>query len=238
MKFKGHLTEAILLKRYWRFLTQVVLKNRKKRMVYCPNLSRLRQCDVLGSRLWFSRADRLSQGYLDIWEITEINGGWLVDINAARAPLLVREALEKGIITELQGFHFLQSPLSNVNHSVELLLKENGEQCFIHVESVLLGDERNHGYFPDEKNKGLAVLYDLIALREIGHRVILFYCVQHNGINSVRPQDVIDPVYGKVLREAVAKGVEVLAYRAHIDLYEVVLNARIPVLLAEDTISH
>ena len=63
MKFKGVLTEGELLKRHYRFLAEVALKNRKKRMLYCPNLSAMSHCDVLGSRIWYSTANRLSQGY-------------------------------------------------------------------------------------------------------------------------------------------------------------------------------
>jgi sugar fermentation stimulation protein A len=45
----------------------------------------------------------------------------------------------------------------------------------------------------------------------------------------VRPADEIDPEYGKLLRKAVATGVEVLAYAAEFDLEEgtIVLNRRV-----------
>ncbi len=237
MRFKSPLIEAILLKRSFRFLAEVSLKNKQRRMLYCPNLGSLGDCDVLGSRLWFSNPNRLSQGYLDIWELTEVDGGWLVFINQGYAGILVREAIEYHRIPELEGFHFLQSPVTpSFGHGIEMLLKENGEQCFIRAEPVLSASVGNEGYFPEERGVGIAALEELIALKEAGHRAILFYCIQHNGITCLRPADNIDPTYGMCLREAVALGVECLAYRTHISLQEVVLGSRVPILLAEESL--
>ena len=236
MKFKSALTEAVFLKRYYQFLAEVGINNDKKRIIYCPNLGNLAHCDVLGSRAWFSNPLRLSEGYLDTWELVEVNGGWLVCINPLYTPILVQEGIDSGIITELKEFQFLKTPvIPNTKEGIQLLLKENGEQCFIQLETVLLADDRNEGYFPGAKGEGFSNLFDLIALRESGHRAVLIYCIQHNGIQVVRPADTIDPEYGKVLREAVSKGVEVLAYKTTIDLNEIKLDTKVPVLLSENT---
>jgi sugar fermentation stimulation protein A len=45
----------------------------------------------------------------------------------------------------------------------------------------------------------------------------LLFCVQHTGIECVSPADEIDPKYSSLLREAVAAGVEAIAYRTEID---------------------
>lgn len=235
MKFKSPLIEAILLKRSFRFLAEVALKNKQRRMLYCPNLGLLRHCDVLGSRIWFSNPSRLSEGYLDVWELTEVDGGWLVFINPNYAGALVREAIEYNRIPELEGFRFLQVPIMpSFGPGIEMLLKENGEQCFIHAEPVLSANEQNEGYFPEEKGMGISALEELIALKKAGHRTVLFYCIQHNGVTCFHPADNIDSMYGIRLREAVALGVECFAYRAHISLQEVSLGSRIPILLAQE----
>ena len=51
-----------------------------------------------------------------------------------------------------------------------------------------------------------------------------------NGRLEIRPADAIDPVYGRTLREAVAAGVEVLAYRARVSLAGIALTDRVPVV--------
>jgi len=47
----------------------------------------------------------------------------------------------------------------------------------------------------------------------------------------VRPADGIDHEYGRMLREAIKAGVEVLAYRAEVTPGEVRLMERIPVVI-------
>jgi sugar fermentation stimulation protein A len=55
-----------------------------------------------------------------------------------------------------------------------------------------------------------------MAQVEAGERAVLLFVVNHSGIEVVKPADRIDPVYGTLLRQAQAAGVEVLAYRAGI----------------------
>lgn len=234
MQFKKPLTEAVLLKRCFRFLAEVILANRKRRMIYCPNLGPLLNCDVLGSRLWFSPANRLSQGYLDILELTEINGGELVAVNPEYAQILVREGLCQDRISELKEFRFLHSNTIAGAHPIELLLKENGEQCFIHIEPVFFGDDRGEGYFPETLNQSVTPIQELITQKELGNRAVLFYCIQNTGIRCLRLADSIHPQYAKILRAAAEAGVELLAYRTDISLKEMILESRIPIMLSEN----
>ncbi len=233
MKFNQVLSEATLLKRHHRFLVEVALGNKKRRMLYCPNLGALPKCDVLGSRIWFAKANLISHGTLDVWELVEVDGGWLVNIDPKHARTLVREALQEEWIPQLKGYKFLQPPIvPSLESGIELLWREDGEQCFLHIESVLYGDEKGTGYFPETVNQGIAALRDLIAVREIGHRAILLYCVQHNGIQCISPNDQVDSNYSHLLREAINKGVEIIAYRANINLSEMILDTEVPVLLS------
>ena len=64
---------------------------------------------------------------------------------------------------------------------------------------------------------------------------MLFFCVQHSGATAARPADEIDQRYGELLREAVAAGVEVLAWRVALSQTEFVLEAPVPVLLTRGT---
>jgi sugar fermentation stimulation protein A len=239
MKFKQALTEATLLKRQFRFLAEIALQDRRKRLIYCPNLNLLPQCDILGSRIWLSSPSCSSTECLDIWELTEVNGGWLVCINATYTDLLVREAIELGRIPELQGFQYWQTPLlPTLGIGIELLMDQKAQQCFVHFETVLSGDDKNNGYFPHQKSEGIEALQALINLKESGYRAMLFYCIQHNGVYALKTNDVVDENYGKLLRAAFLKGVEIIAYRLSIRPDELVLTTKVPVLLSESAIFH
>ncbi|MBI2312485.1 MAG: DNA/RNA nuclease SfsA [Betaproteobacteria bacterium] len=62
-----------------------------------------------------------------------------------------------------------------------------------------------------------------------GHRAVLCFCVQRGDVAAVRPADAIDPVYGRTLREALARGVEAMAWRAIVSPREIVLRDPLPV---------
>ena len=64
-----------------------------------------------------------------------------------------------------------------------------------------------------------------------GHRAVLLFCVQHTGVNEVRPADHIDSVYGELLRESLAVGVELLAYKVRATQAGFKLSRRLPVVL-------
>jgi sugar fermentation stimulation protein A len=71
-------------------------------------------------------------------------------------------------------------------------------------------------------------------IRKSGERAVLLFCVQHSGIDFVRPADNIDPSYGTLLREAISSGVEVLAVKAKFDIRssKICLSHEIPVVLS------
>jgi sugar fermentation stimulation protein A len=69
-----------------------------------------------------------------------------------------------------------------------------------------------------------------MAVKAQGDRAVLFFCVLHSGINVVCPADSIDPEYGRLLREAIEGGVEVMAYKADISPREITIKNRIAVL--------
>jgi sugar fermentation stimulation protein A len=57
---------------------------------------------------------------------------------------------------------------------------------------------------------------------------MMFYFIQRMDAQVFRPADHIDPEYGRRLRQAVEKGIEVLAYDVRISLQGIELNKYIP----------
>ena len=62
-----------------------------------------------------------------------------------------------------------------------------------------------------------------------GRRAVLLFCVPHTGIRRVTAADDIDPDYGAALRDAVAAGVEVLAYGCVVTPKEIAIAGALPV---------
>ncbi len=232
MKFSSHLTEAVLLKRVLRFMVEIVLPNRQKLMIRCPNIGELPGCHVLGSTIWYSNA--IGYNCLPTWELVEVDGGFLVSVNPELMKPLVIDAIKQYLIQELSGYNILHAGGQyDQFRSQFILLEKNQQQCYVGIEQVINSGENGVGLFPCSLGDGLENLKALIKAREDGHRAILFYCVMHTGISYVKPAIDLDPEYGKLLTQAVDEGVEVIAYRTNINLENIELSSPIPVLISE-----
>ena len=236
MNFASELSEAILLKRYDRILVDVAVSKKEIRTIYCPNNGLLRGCDSLGSRVWFSTSLNPKRKHPDVWEIVEIEGGHLVLVNNLRSHDLLIEAFEQNLIAELIGYDEILKNhlLDKSNIVVDLALRNfnSNENCYVMVEQVTMGDEIHRGFFPDAPHTpALKELNDLIDLKIKGHRALLFFLVQHPGIDRVFPADQVDKQYGLLLREAIKVGIELCAYRVAISLKTLKIDKAIEIII-------
>jgi sugar fermentation stimulation protein A len=236
MKFKKTLIEATLLKRYKRFLADVELADGKIVTVHTANTGSMSGCSTPGSRVWLSESNKLTRKYPLSWELVEAKPGVLVGINTSMANKLVYEAIQAGIIKELQAYSSISTEVvyGSENSRVDLLLENSkGKRCYVEVKNVTLV-ENNTALFPDAVTKrGSKHLRELMEMHKQGHRSLVFFCVQREDARRFRPADAIDPVYGQTLRLAVQCGVEALAYRAVVSPEEVCLQTGLRVELAD-----
>lgn len=231
MKFSPALKPATLLRRYKRFLADIELSDGEVMTLHCPNTGSMKACLAPGSTCWYSLSDNPKRKYPATWEIATTPSGHLAGINTGRANSLVREAIEKGVVTELQGYDRLQAEVKYgaENSRIDLLLSRGEERCYVEVKNCTLLEGDGIGYFPDAvSERGSKHLRELMAVAASGQRAVLFFCVQHSGISQVAAAAHIDPRYAQTLHDAVAAGVEVLAYQAHLSAEEIVLTHSLP----------
>ena len=69
---------------------------------------------------------------------------------------------------------------------------------------------------------------ELQRLAAHGHRVVMFYFIQRMDAVCFKPADHIDPAYGRQLRRAVDRGLEILAYDVSLTTRQIRLNRRLP----------
>ena len=233
MKFSQPLVEGILLRRYKRFLADVALDNGETIIAHTANTGAMSGCCTPGSRVWLSRSDNPKRKYAHTWEIVEAEPGVLCGINTLLSNKLVREAIELGGIPELEEYQTLRSEVRyGVENSRIDLLLESATQvpCYVEVKNVTLV-EQGIGYFPDAVSaRGSKHLRELMTMVAQGRRAVIFYCVQRSDCEEVRPAAQIDPEYTATLRQALACGVQALAYRARVTPSAIELLQRLPVV--------
>ena len=232
MKFARALVPGRLIRRYKRFLADIQL-DEGVITAAVPNTGSMMGCLGAGNRVWLSESDSATRKYRHTWELVQV-GRVLIGINTGLPNRLVAEAIAEGTIEGLHGYANVRREVRFGEDSsrVDLVLEgARRKPCYVEVKNVTAAASKGVALFPDSvSERGSRHLRELMRLKAQGLRPVQLYCVQRGDVREVRPADGIDYEYGQTLREAIATGVEVLAYRATVTPTEIRLADRIPVV--------
>ncbi|WP_299776189.1 DNA/RNA nuclease SfsA [uncultured Pseudoteredinibacter sp.] len=231
MLFSPPLIQGQLIRRYKRFLADVIGPNGEKLTIHCPNTGSMTNCMVEGGRVWYSTSDNPKRKYAHTWEIAENQWGHLVGVNSARANGLLEEALMAGLIAPLAHYKSCRREVRLPSGKrLDFLLEESKDDsrpCYIEVKSMTLMRQHGLAEFPDAVTKrGREHLEELATIAKSGARAILFFCVQHSAVEQISVARDIDPEYTESLLKAQNAGVEVLAYSASLDDQQIKLSGK------------
>ncbi len=228
MVFASRLLRGKLIRRYKRFLADIRLLNGRVVTAHCANTGSMTGCQEPGSTVYVSQAQNPARRLSYTWELVRVHRTW-VGINTFYPNRLVVEAIESGVLTELQGYQQIRREVQvGPGTRLDLCLEQTRRRCYVEVKNVTLA---LHGIaaFPDAvTERGTKHLKELIRLRRKGERAALVFVVQREDCAAFRPADEIDMEYGNWLRKAVKAGVEVLPYRARVNPKEIALTERLP----------
>lgn len=234
MKFPVPLIRGRLVKRYKRFLADVVLDSGETVTTTCPNTGSMLGLLAPGAVVWLSQSDSLTRKYKHTWELVEADIGGkreLVGINTNHPNRLVSDAVSAGLIPELVGYAGLRREVKyGKNSRIDILLEDPVKgACYVEIKNVHM--MRNHGRaeFPDSVTergaKHLAEMSDMVAA---GHRAVMLYLVQMSCPSTFEIARDIDPAYGMAFDLARKAGVEAIAYRCRISPEEIVVADAVP----------
>lgn len=213
MRFEAPMIEARFLQRYKRFFADFELADGSRVTAHCANPGSMKSCLTPGARSWLTKSNNPKRKLAYTWQVTEVDGR-RVFVNPSLANEVVVRAINAGSVDGLGDYEVLEREVRVGNSRFDIVLRGPlGQVCFIEVKNVTLELHTGRCAFPDSVTvRGTKHLRELLRLAQEGHRCILFYCVARQGALSVEPADAIDPTYGQVLRQAMAGGVEVMAY--------------------------
>jgi sugar fermentation stimulation protein A len=211
------LTDGHIVRRYKRFLADVVLADGREITAHCPNTGAMTGCWAPGAPVQLSHSDNPRRKLAWTLERVDMGAGW-VGVNTHRVNAVVAEAVAAGTLPVLAGYGRLRREVavSPAGHRSRLdLLLDQGERpdAYVEIKCVTLVDgERLR--FPDAvTERGRRHLDTLAALVAAGCRSVMVFAVNRPEGEVFSPADAIDPAYGVRLREVAALGVELLALR-------------------------
>lgn len=208
-----------LIKRYKRFLADIELETGETITAHCPNTGPMTGVVIPNNLVQVSKSDNPKRKLAYTWEMIQIGSTW-VGTNTALPNRVVKLALQQQLLPELA--HRYNTVRSEVPYGkdkksrVDFLLTGDTQQAiYVEVKSVTLSTG-NLALFPDtvttRGQKHLVELSDLIP----DAKAVMLYFINRGDCDTFAPSDRCDPQYGELLRQAIAKGVEVLPYRFEI----------------------
>jgi sugar fermentation stimulation protein A len=223
-----------LIKRYKRFLADVLLEDGSEMTVHCPNSGSMRGCSDPGSPVIISRSENKKRKYPWTLEMVQVRGVW-VGINTSMTNKIVHEALENGVINDFGPILSIRPEVKVSEKSrLDFLVRSRQGSVYIEVKNCSLV-ENDQAIFPDAvTTRGTRHLFELENLLGPETRAAVLFCVQRSDGVCFRPAWEIDPVYSEALYRVRDKGVLVLAYRADVQPESVSLATRLPVCKAPE----
>jgi sugar fermentation stimulation protein A len=222
MRFPAPLFPATLVRRYKRFLADVVLPSGETVTVHCANPGAMIGLNVPGARIWLSKSSNSLRKLAHSWELIELDlgaGVELVGINTIHPNALAAEAIAAGAIPELAGYAAVRREVRyGANSRVDFLLAAPlRPSCYVEIKNVHLMRERGLAEFPDSVTKrGAKHLAELSAMVAAGNRAVMLFLIQIGSARRFKLARDIDPAYGRAFDAARRAGVEAIAYRCGI----------------------
>ena len=227
MVFQEKLIHGTLIKRYKRFLADVILDDDGEVTAHCTNSGSMKSCLENGAEVYLSPVTDPKRKTRFTWEMIKINGGW-VGINTGNPNKLAFEAISKGKIPGLENYTTVRREVKFGNSRFDLFAENKSEKCFIEVKNVTL-KEGKFALFPDAiTTRGQKHLKTLMEVKKQGMRAVMLYIVQRTDVEIFAPAVDIDPNYAAALKFAVLASVEVIAIQAKVTPEKIELIKKLP----------
>jgi len=227
----GKTVRGVFRERPNRFLA-LVRVGKRTLPSFVPNPGRMLELLTLGSEVILREV--LKENRKTSYDLIGVlYNGQMVSVDSRVPNKLVLEALRNKDIEELSEYDRIRPEYGYGHTRFDFLLTNKLEQCLLEVKSCTLVKD-GRAMFPDAKTeRGRRHVMDLMEAKEEGYRACVLFIVQRTNAWVFSPNDETDPEFGKVLREAAVKGVEVYAYSSEFTEDRITLKGKIRVELGE-----
>lgn len=211
------LQSGVLLKRYKRFFADVELTSGEVVTAHCPNTGPMTGISTIGAPVLLSYNPSPTRKLAYTWEAIEANDNgtpiW-VGVNTSIPNRAVKTALEQHLFPELGHYDAVRVEVAygQEKSRVDFLLTGGAKPIYIEVKSTTW-TQGKLALFPDSvTTRGQKHIRELAALLPQA-RAVMLYFINRSDCTQFAPGDSADPVYGQLLRAAVAQGLEILPCR-------------------------
>ncbi len=225
-----NLVDAVFLRRENRFAAKVLLDGQIT-ACHVPNSGRLRELLVEGAPVRVTRFRGSGKTACGLVMVQNL-GHWVV-IDAHRANAVAHEAVLAGLVPGLENPESIRREVTCGNSRFDMACTVSGMLHYVEVKCSTL-QENGVGMFPDAPTeRGWKHLKELTKLSLCGTDCHVLFVMQHPAAQSFRPHWETDPVFARLLGEAIDGGVRVHALVCDVNAYAVAAVSAIPIIKAK-----
>ena len=229
MQFKTNLIKGKLLKRYKRFLADIILEDGTEVVSHCPNPGSMMGLATAGTTVWLEPNNDPKKKLKYGWRLVEYKNQ-MICIDTSIANIVIKEALEKKEIPELSYQGFKPEVKYSDNSRIDFLLTSPSQQTYLEIKSVTLMREKGLAEFPDSITKrGSKHLEDLSKMVTSGHKAVLLFLCMRNDVDLVRIAADLDSIYSASIKAVLKSGVQLICYDTQVTRFGVRLGKPIVV---------
>ena len=205
----SHIRRGEFLRRPNRFIAHVLLDGEEV-ICHVKNTGRLKELLLPGATVFLEESDNPARKTrFDL--VGVLRDEDVVNIDSQAPNQAVGEWLKKGGLFEDVSYVKAEARYgdSRFDFYVE---SASGRKAFLEVKGVTLLQE-GIARFPDAPTtRGVKHIGELVKCKEDGYEAYILFLLEMKGSRWMEPNDATHPAFGQALREAAAKGVQVLAY--------------------------
>ena len=202
----SNMVPGVFLSRPNRFVAHIEIGG-EIQVCHVKNTGRCRELLPVGAEVWCAESNNPSRKTkFDL--ITVRKGQRLINMDSQAPNAAAKEWLLSGGLGPIDN---LKAEAKHGDSRFDFAFTKDGRPCFLEVKGVTL---ENDGVcaFPDAPTqRGAKHLRGLTALAQEGYGAYVLFVIQMADVKYIHPNDATDLDFGKALREAAAKGVNVLA---------------------------
>ncbi len=227
------LLEGRLVRRYKRFLADIVLNDGREIVAHVANSGSMMGLALPDAQVWVAQKEGGKLGFS--WELVEADTGGkmsLVGVNTGNPNKIAFEAVQAGLIPMLGGYNLIRREVKyGTGSRIDLFLEEGEDKAaYVEVKNVHLWRGNTIAEFPDAVTaRGAKHLAELEKVVAQGYRGVMLYLVQGPATGFSLAAD-IDPAYARAFTQARRAGVEAYAWQCDVTLAGVTLGKQIPVI--------
>jgi sugar fermentation stimulation protein A len=233
--FSAPLIPATLVRRYKRFLADVMLPSGEQVTAHIANPGAMTGLAIAGAKVWLSQSDNPKRKLPYSWELVEVDlgaGHEIVGVNTGHPNALIAEALAAGVLPELAGYAAVRREVKyGKNSRVDFLLEAPARPpCYVEVKNVHLMRTKGIAEFPDAVTaRGARHLDELGRMVVAGNRAVMLFLIQIGSAERFAVARDVDPAYGKAFDRARILGVEVIAWRCALTAQAIHVHCAVPI---------